>query len=277
MRQPAGNHSWPDYHDPKLGTLTDDCPPPPCGTRLLDPHREGQAHHWMIISIVYLLVRCLIAWSHHTALTGTCHVLHLRGVHVLLETRDLAIADFPHVADLGVEFPAGLLVSARVTALDHDGRARVMELPRMSGKAIPFRGEPHEEVLHDSVGPSPYLIAGIVGITLRFVPLNASVHRAQHGRDVPPGKGIVQIPHHLHIAHHPAPFRPWYGTIRRFGGPWQACRRQLLRTRSQECAGRRYHCARSVSCPRRRRGSRRGVRDSARPLEGPRLGVPPGY
>jgi hypothetical protein len=83
----------------------------------------------------------------------TRYVLQLRGIRVLLEARDLAVAYLPHVADLRVESLPGLLVGSRVAPLNHDNIACVVEFSRVDGEAVPFRREPGEQVLHDDYWP----------------------------------------------------------------------------------------------------------------------------
>jgi hypothetical protein len=57
------------------------------------------------------------------------YVLHARRVHILLEARDLALAQLEHMTELGVDALAGGLVAPAVAALDDYGLARVIELP----------------------------------------------------------------------------------------------------------------------------------------------------
>src|ERR1700722_16687576 len=98
------------------------------------------------------------------------YVLQLCGVHVLLKARHLAVAYLPHVADLRVEFLPGLLVGSRVAPLNHDNVAYIVELSGVDGEAVPFRREPHEQVLHDSVRSQPGLAAGLVRISFGLAP-----------------------------------------------------------------------------------------------------------
>ena len=78
-------------------------------------------------------------------LTCVDHVLPLAGVRVLLEAGDLALAYLPHVANLGVEALAGLLVRPCVARFDHDHRARIVKL--LGGPTNPTQIFPEPELL----------------------------------------------------------------------------------------------------------------------------------
>src|ERR1700722_17918938 len=119
-------------------------------------------------------------------LTGAFYVLQLCGIHVLLKARDLAVAYLPYVADLRVESFPGLLVGSRVAPLNHDNITCIVELSGVDGEAVPFRREPHEEVLHDSVRSQPGLAAGLVRISFRLAPLDSRVHPAKDHRHIAP-------------------------------------------------------------------------------------------
>src|ERR1035441_7649441 len=102
----------------------------------------------------------------------------LGGVGVLLEGRDLGVAQAPDVGELGVERSPGRLVSGLVVAKHHDGVAGVEELGGEGLEVIPFGGETEEDALCNG-GMAHVGIAVGVREVLRFVPDNSGIHAGE--------------------------------------------------------------------------------------------------
>src|ERR1019366_5394008 len=115
----------------------------------------------------------------------------LGGVGVLLEGRDLGVAQAPDVGELGVERSPGRLVSGLVVAKHHDGVAGVEELGGEGLEVIPFGGEAEEDALCNG-GMADVGIAVGVKEVLRFVPDNGGIHAGEDSRAVATGEGCVE-------------------------------------------------------------------------------------
>src|ERR1035441_448001 len=115
----------------------------------------------------------------------------LGGVGVLLEGRDLGVAQAPDVGELGVERSPGRLVSGLVVAKHHEGVAGVEELGGEGLEVIPFGGEAEEDALCNG-GMADVGIAVGVKEVLRFVPDNGGIHAGEDSRAVATGEGCVE-------------------------------------------------------------------------------------
>src|SRR5262245_7313398 len=128
-------------------------------------------------------------------------VPQLRRVDVLLEARDLAVAQLPDVTDLGIEMLARRLVDARVATLDDDPVAGIVKIPGRDREAVPLSTSPHEEVPDDRVRPAPGLAAWRVGMAFGQAPFDAGIEGRHDARNVPAPEQLVDVFHDLDTGH----------------------------------------------------------------------------
>src|SRR5688572_6002745 len=135
-----------------------------------------------------------------------CHDrLQLCRVEVLLKAPKFAVLKAPHVAELSVEFPAGGLVRARVTAFDDDGLTGVMDRAYGNCEAVPLRADPHEKILEHGLRPDPDSAVLLVRVTFGLAPFDFRMEGGQHCRNITAPEGGVNVFGELYVAHDQQP------------------------------------------------------------------------